>query len=267
MVTVVVGSARALAVGAAVSGLLVAGCGSSADLEGEPCIAAGGMLAWPIACRPGDECWRRIGYADIDEDGVAFDCSEVGVVGHGGVDLGITVEAMAEGIDVLATMAGEVLFVRDDRYDRCDIDEEHPECVEPLAEYTRPGEVDGYRVCTERSPEFCAPGSTISSCYRCTRSGNVVWLRHVDGEGRAFVTHYSHLRKGSSLVEVGNHVVGGQALAQVGASGYATAPHLHFEVDEATWKSPTDPFSGSCSPEGQQDYLFANEPAWCTEPE
>ena len=41
-------------------------------------------------------------------------------------------------------------------------------------------------------------------------------------------TRYAHCR--SALVKVGDHVVMGQAFATVGASGLATAPHLHFEV-------------------------------------
>jgi murein DD-endopeptidase MepM/ murein hydrolase activator NlpD len=41
-------------------------------------------------------------------------------------------------------------------------------------------------------------------------------------------TRYAHCR--SAMVHQGDHVGIGQAIATVGASGLATAPHLHFEV-------------------------------------
>jgi murein DD-endopeptidase MepM/ murein hydrolase activator NlpD len=41
-------------------------------------------------------------------------------------------------------------------------------------------------------------------------------------------TRYAHCR--SAMVHRGDHVAIGQAFATVGASGLATAPHLHFEV-------------------------------------
>ena len=44
----------------------------------------------------------------------------------------------------------------------------------------------------------------------------------------ALVTRYAH--NNSLLVKVGDRVQKGQAIAQVGASGRTTGPHLHFEV-------------------------------------
>jgi murein DD-endopeptidase MepM/ murein hydrolase activator NlpD len=41
-------------------------------------------------------------------------------------------------------------------------------------------------------------------------------------------TRYAHLR--SAMVHQGDSVAAGQVIAAVGASGLATAPHLHFEV-------------------------------------
>jgi murein DD-endopeptidase MepM/ murein hydrolase activator NlpD len=42
------------------------------------------------------------------------------------------------------------------------------------------------------------------------------------------VTRYAHLK--SAIVHRGDSVMIGQNVAAVGASGLATAPHLHFEV-------------------------------------
>lgn len=48
--------------------------------------------------------------------------------------------------------------------------------------------------------------------------------------GNGFQTLYAHCLPGSLMVNVGDHVDAGQAIARVGQSGYATGPHLHFEV-------------------------------------
>lgn len=63
--------------------------------------------------------------------------------------------------------------------------------------------------------------------------GNVVWIDH----GGAVLTVYAHL---SALrVTTGQVVDGGQLIAESGASGHATGPHLHFEIWR--WGRQTDP--------------------------
>jgi murein DD-endopeptidase MepM/ murein hydrolase activator NlpD len=56
--------------------------------------------------------------------------------------------------------------------------------------------------------------------------GNVLEIRHRNG----FVTRYGHLRGFASGVHSGSRVTIGQTVAYVGATGFATGPHLHFEV-------------------------------------
>lgn len=56
--------------------------------------------------------------------------------------------------------------------------------------------------------------------------GHYVKIDH----GNGFQTLYAHCLEGSLMVRVGDHVDAGQAIARVGQSGYATGPHLHFEV-------------------------------------
>ncbi len=63
--------------------------------------------------------------------------------------------------------------------------------------------------------------------------GNLLILSHPSG----LMTVYAHNRR--NLIEEGDRVERGEAIAEVGQSGAATAPHLHFEVrvDER----PADP--------------------------
>lgn len=55
---------------------------------------------------------------------------------------------------------------------------------------------------------------------------NVVRVLHADGTIGAYV----HLMRGGGRVQVGQRVRRGDVLALSGATGYATGPHLHFEV-------------------------------------
>jgi murein DD-endopeptidase MepM/ murein hydrolase activator NlpD len=66
-------------------------------------------------------------------------------------------------------------------------------------------------------------GKVTFSGYR-KGYGNVVIVDHGDG----FVTKYGHNR--ANLVEAGARVGPDTVLAEVGATGRSTGPHLHFEV-------------------------------------
>lgn len=52
-----------------------------------------------------------------------------------------------------------------------------------------------------------------------------MWL---DGFHKIYLSFYSH--NSSNLVLVGERVKAGQAVAKMGETGYATGPHVHFEV-------------------------------------
>ncbi|QGU96871.1 peptidoglycan DD-metalloendopeptidase family protein [Clostridium bovifaecis] len=66
-------------------------------------------------------------------------------------------------------------------------------------------------------------GKVIVSRYS-NSYGNYVVIDHGDG----ISTLYSH--NSSNLVSVGESVKAGQAVAEMGETGYATGPHVHFEV-------------------------------------
>lgn len=62
--------------------------------------------------------------------------------------------------------------------------------------------------------------------YAGVRSGygNVVEIDHGDG----YMTRYAHNSK--LLVQPGQHVRVGEAIAKAGSTGHSTGPHVHFEV-------------------------------------
>ncbi len=85
-------------------------------------------------------------------------------------------------------------------------------------------------------------GSTVGTSYGKTviaaAEGTVVisgvhssygYYIRID-HGNGMETLYAHCIAGSLLVNVGDHVYAGQPIAQIGQTGYATGPHLHFEV-------------------------------------
>lgn len=77
-----------------------------------------------------------------------------------------------------------------------------------------------------------AESATVSDHTRPTladASGNYVVL--VVGEGR--YAFYEHLQPGSIRVRPGDRVTRGQVIAQLGFTGSATGPHLHFHVADA----------------------------------
>jgi murein DD-endopeptidase MepM/ murein hydrolase activator NlpD len=56
--------------------------------------------------------------------------------------------------------------------------------------------------------------------------GNLIELRHRNG----YLTRYGHLRAFATGIHPGAHVTIGQTIGYVGMTGFATGPHLHFEV-------------------------------------
>ena len=64
------------------------------------------------------------------------------------------------------------------------------------------------------------------------KQGNNVVIDHGNGE----FTMYAHLKRGSVKVKAGDAVKAGQQIAEVGNSGNAPLPHLHFHMQNtATW--------------------------------
>ena len=69
-----------------------------------------------------------------------------------------------------------------------------------------------------------ADGTVVSAGWR-GGYGNAIEIRH----GSGITTLYGHLSAFASGIRAGARVQQGQAIGYVGATGYATGPHLHYE--------------------------------------
>ncbi len=69
-----------------------------------------------------------------------------------------------------------------------------------------------------------ASGTVIFAGWKSNGGGYQVWIAH----GSGLYTTYNHMS--AITVGVGEHVGRGSQVGRVGQSGWATGPHLHFEV-------------------------------------
>nr|WP_312008448.1 M23 family metallopeptidase [Nocardioides alcanivorans] len=115
---------------------------------------------------------------------------------------------------------------------------------------------------------MAAADGRVASAGPSAGYGNLILIEHTVA-GQRMDTGYAHMTAASIMVKAGDRVTAGQQIASVGATGYATGPHLHFElrpvsasgapVDPAPWLaaqgavdlakgSPSK--TGGCGPEG-----------------
>ncbi|MBI4031511.1 MAG: M23 family metallopeptidase, partial [Proteobacteria bacterium] len=166
----------------------------------------------PVACAPGHDCWVA-NYIDVDPaEGAAQDfmCGERTYDGHEGTDFAVRdLVAMETGINVLAAADGVVVRIRDG------------------AEDTMPSSEDMDKMRAEKK-----------GC------GNGVLIDH----GGGWQTIYCHMKKGSITVKQQEQIKTGQAIGQVGHSGLAEFPHLHFGAFHGG--KTINPFTGSYADAG-----------------
>ena len=74
------------------------------------------------------------------------------------------------------------------------------------------------------TPIVAAAGGVVVYSDYHSEYGNMIDIDH----GNDFVSRYAHASK--RLVKLGQVVVRGQKIAEVGNTGRSTGPHLHFEV-------------------------------------
>ncbi|GAB7549088.1 M23 family metallopeptidase [Cupriavidus sp. 8B] len=72
---------------------------------------------------------------------------------------------------------------------------------------------------------FATADGTVDFVGQQTGYGNIVILKHPDG----YSTYYAHL-SGFAGIQPGQRIAQGQVIAYVGQTGWATGPHLHYEL-------------------------------------
>ncbi len=92
----------------------------------------------------------------------------------------------------------------------------------PILGYARRHEGTDYAA-SYGTPVLAAGEGTVVKAGRSGGYGNLVEIRHANG----ITTRYGHLS--AILVRSGSRVAQGQVIGRVGATGLATASHLHYE--------------------------------------
>ncbi len=78
-----------------------------------------------------------------------------------------------------------------------------------------------------------AAGGVVVYAALHPQYGNMIEIDH----GNGLITRYAHASK--LVAKVGDVVLGGQKIAEVGSTGRSTGTHLHFEVRQ--WGAPQNP--------------------------
>ncbi len=76
------------------------------------------------------------------------------------------------------------------------------------------------------TPVMATGNGTVVAAERRGGNGNYVKIKHPNG----YTTYYLHLSRFGKSVRPGVHVEQGQVIGYVGATGYATGPHLDYRV-------------------------------------
>ncbi|MDB5490966.1 MAG: peptidase family protein [Micavibrio sp.] len=177
-----------------------------------PGWAADMRLMLPAACAPGQDCWV-VNYADMNparDKAEDYTCGAATYDEHEGTDFGLKDTAqMKAGVSVLAAAPGKVLSIRDGLPDRQPTKQE----IEEM----------------------------LASAKGC---GNGVLVDH----GNGWQSIYCQMRGGTIAVKKGDTVTAGQRLGDIGQSGAAEFPHLHFGLFQN--RKTIDPFSGTAAEGG-----------------
>ncbi len=93
------------------------------------------------------------------------------------------------------------------------------------------------------SPVRAAAGGVVVFAGSYFGYGNMIDIRH----GSGVVTRYAHLSAIARGLRVGNTVAMGTLIGNIGTSGHAHGPHLHFEVRQHDVAVDPKPFLAPAS--------------------
>jgi murein DD-endopeptidase MepM/ murein hydrolase activator NlpD len=164
-------------------------------------VIAGGILVGPAAafelgfpanCTIGETCFLQQGPDTDPASGAATDsyCGGATYDGHDGTDIRVRSMADLGSVDVVASVDGLVLGMRDGVPDKL--------------------------IATEAD----------RAAIQGIECGNGVLIDHGDG----WQTQYCHMQSGSVAVGKGQSVARGDVLGRIGASGNVQFPHVHLTV-------------------------------------
>ncbi len=121
--------------------------------------------------------------------------------------------------------------------------------VHPLWKTVRPHRGIDYAA-PSGTPILAAGDGRVVRASRTEANGNYIVVQH----GEQFVTKYLHLSKFAKGVKRGAKVNQGQTIGYVGATGWATAPHLHYEfLVNGVHKNPRTVSLPDAQPVGQSE--------------
>ncbi|MFI2811765.1 MULTISPECIES: peptidoglycan DD-metalloendopeptidase family protein [Microbulbifer] len=98
----------------------------------------------------------------------------------------------------------------------------NPSRLHPIHKTRRPHNGTDYAA-PRGTPVYAAGSGRVIKAGYSRPNGNYVFIKH----GERYITRYLHLNK--RKVKVGDRVKQRQVIGTVGATGYATGPHLHYE--------------------------------------
>lgn len=78
----------------------------------------------------------------------------------------------------------------------------------------------------EGEPVLAAQAGRIVKKGRNRAAGKFVAIQHPNG----LTSFYNHMKTIDDTIKIGDYVFNGQAIGQVGCTGYCTQPHLHFSI-------------------------------------
>lgn len=100
----------------------------------------------------------------------------------------------------------------------------NPKRVHPLWKRTMPHRGIDYAA-RSGTPVKAAGAGTVTTRSKTSSKGNYVVIQH----GERYQTKYLHLSRFAPGLEPGQRVEQGRVIGFVGATGWATGPHLHYE--------------------------------------